>query len=419
MHVPRPPININSTQLIVGKYGYVISANPADRYSVTSSNSVAVRWWSVQKPTPTVVPPRDRDHVFTSWTSSGHSGVMVTPPTIGASRVYPWFPFDKREYYTWLDGSYWALITPSAIPIIPDYSSRLARAEIGALNKLYTDSSAQLGLMAAEYGKSAELFSSGCRSFAKAIRQFRKGWSRTAWDAFVTGSRSRNVRHRGKGITDAWLKMVYGWKPQIDDINSSVTLLNDRYGPAGSLTHYATVEGFNKVKTKTEVERLSSVAVTGTQKFYTSLEAKHRIRVGLVYTLDSPFLAELNRMGLMNPEWVIWDLLPYSFVLDWAVPIGSWLEARRATLGYNFVSGYNSQSTKSVENGPTREIKSPPAGFSFDIDQHWSLQFKKWFFQRNLYANSPVPRVYFKNPTSSIHVANALSLLVSSVTKRS
>lgn len=213
--------------------------------------------------------------------------------------------------------------------------------------------------------------------------------------------------------------MVYGWKPQIDDINSSINLLNNRYGPAGSLTHYTTVDGFNKVKTKTEVERLSSVAVAGTQKFYASLEAKHRIRVGLVYTLDSPFLAELNRMGLMNPEWIIWDLLPYSFVLDWAVPIGSWLEARRATLGYNFVSGYQSQSTKSEERGPTREVKSPPSGFSFDIDQHWSLHFKKWFFQRSLYSSSPVPRVYFKNPTSSIHVANALSLLVSAVTKRS
>lgn len=33
-------------------------------------------------------------------------------------------------------------------------------------------------------------------------------------------------------------------------------------------------------------------------------------------------------VGLMDPLSVAWELVPFSFVLDWFLPIGSWLSAR-------------------------------------------------------------------------------------------
>lgn len=33
-------------------------------------------------------------------------------------------------------------------------------------------------------------------------------------------------------------------------------------------------------------------------------------------------------LGLADPEIVLWNALPYSFIADWIIPIGAWLEAR-------------------------------------------------------------------------------------------
>ena len=49
-------------------------------------------------------------------------------------------------------------------------------------------------------------------------------------------------------------------------------------------------------------------------------------KVSFTYDVPNTFLREFSTLGLTNPAVVAWELVPYSFVLDWLVPIGSWLD---------------------------------------------------------------------------------------------
>lgn len=52
---------------------------------------------------------------------------------------------------------------------------------------------------------------------------------------------------------------------------------------------------------------------------------RHRANV-VAYLSELPSVAQLS--GLMDPEVVVWNAIPLSFVADYFVPIGDWLEAR-------------------------------------------------------------------------------------------
>jgi hypothetical protein len=104
-------------------------------------------------------------------------------------------------------------------------------------------------------------------------------------------------------------------------------------------------------------------------------------------------------------------------VVDWLVPVGSWLSALTADAGYTFITGGQSVKTEmkfkesritNVPNGSTKIITSHPPSFFGGRDT----------FARTCYSGSPVPGLYVKNPFSFEHCANALALLALAFRKR-
>jgi len=57
---------------------------------------------------------------------------------------------------------------------------------------------------------------------------------------------------------------------------------------------------------------------------------------------DNPVLSEANQLGLINWPANLWELLPGSFIADWALDVGSYLERLPALCGLQIVdSGYS------------------------------------------------------------------------------
>jgi hypothetical protein len=59
----------------------------------------------------------------------------------------------------------------------------------------------------------------------------------------------------------------------------------------------------------------------------------------------------VSALGLTNPALVGWELVPFSFVVDWFTPIGSWLESLTAFEGYNVVAKSLSYTYSSIAYG--------------------------------------------------------------------
>lgn len=57
------------------------------------------------------------------------------------------------------------------------------------------------------------------------------------------------------------------------------------------------------------------------------------------WTLDENQFAA-NALGLSDPASIIWEAVPFSFVIDWFLPIGSWISGFNTLKNVEFVKGY-------------------------------------------------------------------------------
>lgn len=140
-----------------------------------------------------------------------------------------------------------------------------------------------------------------------------------------------------KDVANGWLQYQYGWKPLMSDIfgaadESLRIVINQlqrfkagvRMPVAGSGDIlYRSVEGVNaKVKREGQGIQACTIAIE----------------------LEVPSF-DLARWSSLNPVSLGWELVPYSFVVDWFYDVGSYLRNMETALLFNtrFRSGYISE----------------------------------------------------------------------------
>lgn len=149
---------------------------------------------------------------------------------------------------------------------------------------------------------------------------------------FHNASNFRNLVNYLKSLSfrDAWLALQYGWKPLLSDIYGAIEATKLRWAehpPLLSVTRTLKWEaGMPALPSSYSGEYLGSTTVGVSCKLY--------------YSVSSPWLFGLNSLGLINPLLVAWELMPLSFVFDWFVPIGTFLEALTSSVGIEYSHGY-------------------------------------------------------------------------------
>lgn len=177
------------------------------------------------------------------------------------------------------------------------------------------------------------------------------------------------------------------------------------------------------------------IRVSGSAKKTTDLSGEHpggarwdgglRTRIGkveercgvvLYYAPQNAALASLSKLGLANPAEVVWELVPFSFVLDWFLPVGDWLSTLDAAVGYEFLDGCCTQFIRGYQ-------RSVPRLYSEDTRTTWLGDSPVGMarcvgLKRTVYLSSPIPRPPRPDLSLSLgHMANGLALL-SQVFKR-
>jgi hypothetical protein len=70
------------------------------------------------------------------------------------------------------------------------------------------------------------------------------------------------------------------------------------------------------------------------------------VRYSLCYDVPSWVLKDVSELGLSNPLSTLYELTPYSFVLDWVVPVGDWLSVLDAGNFLEFKEGSRTDMVK-------------------------------------------------------------------------
>lgn len=283
--------------------------------------------------------------------------------------------------------------------VLFDTTGLQEEAYVKALQKL-KGKTIDLGVAFAERNATARLVGGTAHQIARAVRQLRRGEVRNAMRSLGIDSHKREPRF--SNWTKNWLALQYGVKPLLSDVFGACDALSKHPKESWRISAKGMV-------TKT-LDNIYTVYPGGSNP--TGYKSIVRGSKGAFCRLDAipqnELLSSLSSVGVTNPFLVAWELVPYSFVVDWFLPIGSWLNSIDATLGYSNVT--KCVSTRCIADWSV-------TGLSGRIDGDWKVINDYVASRRAVYVDRfvsavdapPLPR--FKNPWSFGHMANGLSLL--------
>lgn len=167
-----------------------------------------------------------------------------------------------------------------------------------------------LAVSAAQGGQTVNMVVAAVQSIGGAILDLKKGRFESA--ARRLGVSQKPSKLSSQDVSGRWLELQYGWLPLISDVHEAARAYE-------ALTKEPRVE-----RLSVSVSREGSANTSLVPSSY-SCKGTVKERWRLVYEMSEE-LAVSRSLGLTDPLSVAWELIPYSFVVDWFYPIGSYLE---------------------------------------------------------------------------------------------
>lgn len=212
---------------------------------------------------------------------------------------------------------------------------------------------ASLGISLLESRKSLMMIKQRVDQITLAVKSLRrldwKGVNRAL--GVSTSYRPRIFRGKPRGgvkdttkvnLEKTWLEYTFGWVPLYQDIFSACKVLGQDFT---AFRH--------KVRVRDVFYHIhpwdggASWSATGQLVYY----------FGANIRIKNPNLLLANQLGLLNPAYVLWDKVAFSFVVDWIVPVGKFLRSLTNTIGLEVSNAYHGWGVKL--GGFSRHITLP------------------------------------------------------------
>lgn len=272
------------------------------------------------------------------------------------------------------------------------------------------------GVFLAEGHKSLEMIGNAATRLAKGLKHLKRGNIRASWLA-LTGQRSRPITVRGitypafrdplmppvnpqKGLANVWAEFRWGWTP----------LVNDMYDGAVFVAHQLHAPCEFRIAARRRVNKnVGSYTGATSGAVWATSEWEHSKQI-VAYLREPPNNSVLN---VLNPASIAWELVPYSFVVDWAIPIGDYLRARSVP---GMMSGTFVTSDKSWQKKKGQKynvgLSYCKNGFIYTTGDHAS--YDKIVFNRSISTSLDVPLPEwkgFEKVATMKHAVDSIALL--------
>jgi hypothetical protein len=356
-----------------------------------------------------------RTWILKSVTTANLDGLAFIESVSGGSIIKG----DRKSPQPWNYGyTNWELLTGSLS--CTQYPSGVFPTTIRRSGPFYSSFAADPLYAIGSLGYSSNVYNSALSSLNEAVRgtldlsidAFQMKQTATLF-RFVTQAeklarsmRKIDLRSVSKEAANAWLLVTYGWKP----------LLGSIYGVADTIlrNNLASVQKLNNR------ERDSLTTVTKGEfslghygcvcPSILTVKRTYGCQIGIsVLPSDN----DLARWTSLNPASIGWELLPFSFVADWFLDVGSYLRNLETAFAYRnvFHSGYVSEFEKTeatfIVNGSGF---SPDRSATYTADLKGTLETMQ--FRRKVLSSYPFPRLpRFEAKLGSSRLLSAAALL--------
>lgn len=251
--------------------------------------------------------------------------------SVSSSRTWN-VPGIAQSTYTSPDGSYssWSQQSfdgngspPRAVNFDRSYGTWSTKLQVKI-----KDASLNLAQAFAERKQTERMFVDFGQRVVNSYRALRKGRPHDVYSALAKGKKlPRNWKNGFKLDTlnrasDNWLAWQYGVRPLVQDLAGSVSEYLRARGVKPLIRSYRVSSEQEDYQVSTSGLGQNQISQVNTSRL------EHRVVAWVEYNADdSQFLTTANRLGLTNPALLLWELIPYSFVIDWFVNVGDYLTA--------------------------------------------------------------------------------------------
>lgn len=224
----------------------------------------------------------------------------------------------------------------------------------------------------------------------------------TPYGRWLREGQRQMPRDVADALASGLLEYQNGWKPLFHDVMNATEALANRNSPADWV-----------ITAKGKYERTISGTTEGGADTGYYINPKvlrtHEIFLGcfvrLDATVDNRFFQQLASLGVTNPFSLAWQLTPLSYIADYIVAVGDWLESLDAATGMTFYSGscsrvYNKRVSIESTGGPGEND-------FYGSQTHYELD-------RDVYNNFPIPIAPLSlkpRPLSLSQVSNIAAVL--------
>lgn len=253
-----------------------------------------------------------------------------------------------------------------------------------------------LGQIIAERRQTADTVYSAVKRLVTALLAAKRGdFGKAARTIFPQDS---------KQLANDWLLFQYGILP----------LMSDLQGIVKHATRPEKPLRFTERASRKEIVDKSFVTNTSNGfRCKTTVSLKYEITVKHQAHLEVTFPAArpLAELGLTNLASLGWEVLPWSFVIDWFLPIGDYLNSLDAFSGLRVVSCHRTVFVKKTVK-ITREFGGADSG-GYIWPSHTTVVSGECVgVTRNIITNLPDPPLpELKDPLTWLHTANAVALI--------
>lgn len=260
---------------------------------------------------------------------------------------------DYRRYTTDYD------FAPVSIPV-PETSVHIRaclndawRALVSKVGELKSN----LALMIAERQETVNLVAKGLKMIYQFSRAFRlRNWNEAFIAAGIRDPRGRSPDGKTgtKVVANAYLALNLGLLPIASDIYD---MINKKLRPPS-----LRVVKHSNLVVDNVAEQTGAYVTFATQTSTT-------LRAVVTAKADIPNLAVFaaniaQQLGAANPAALAWEMMPYSFVVNWFVDIAGFLAQFSAFSGLDIIECSETVTQKTAIMGQTCHLRTTPGGFS-------------------------------------------------------
>lgn len=211
-----------------------------------------------------------------------------------------------------------------------------------------------------------------------------------------------------KDLPNYFLEVVFGWKPLLSDLHGAITELDNR----DSSDWKVTCKGKAGVKEKGTFIYLSESAASAAQRY--DYEISHGAYTRIDAVPENAALVKAAQLGLTNPLSLAWEVMPWSFAVDWIYPIGPYFDRLDSALGWNILGMSTSAMIKSKLTRTGLPMTTRDSRYANNWSSSW--RFAKLNRGTGIVGPSEV-FPFLKDPFSSAQRVGTMLSLLSQVRK--